>query len=162
MNYEADIKIDRDDLDSELERQPELYGKVALDHALVISRRDELEADWKDVRSTAEINIREQAAENGEKITEARVRAEVDSSKDVKEARKRFMQAKASVDRLAALKDAYSQRAFILKDLCNLWIAGYYTTSSVKGGDGPREVRSQDHDERRELLAQARRKRNRL
>ena len=57
------------------------------------------------------------------------------------------------------MKEAFQQRAFVLKDLASLYIAGYFTSSSVQG-KASRDVQEESYGRNRETLAKRRRSKN--
>jgi hypothetical protein len=158
--YDAKIKIDRDDLDGELVRQPSLFLEVAQDYAQAVSVRDGLKEALESTRASVDLRIRKQVAEMDRKVTEATIKAEVETERVYAKAVRAYLTAKEAADQLLAVREAFGQRAFVLKDLCVLWVAGYYSTSAVKGKD-PASVQDAAYERRRATMAQARVKRGR-
>ena len=133
MSYEQQIQIDRDDLDTELVRQPSLFLEVSQKYVQAVSVRDAAKENVDVARAKVELKIRRRAEEQERKLTESTVKAEVEVHSMYREAVDAYLQAKERADRWLATKEAFSQRAFILKDLCGLYVSGYYTTESVRG-----------------------------
>ncbi len=67
-----------------------------------------------------------------------------------------FLEAKFTADQLAALKDAFTQRGYMLRDLCQLYTTGYFESNAVRGDANTDTVA---YRQRRERVALARDKR---
>jgi GDP-D-mannose dehydratase len=157
MDYSREIAIDRNDLDTELVKQPSLFLEVAQEYAQAISVRDSLKEAIDVARARVELRIRREAAEEDRKITEAGVKAEVELDKTYRRAMEAWLTAKEAADQLAAAKEAFAQRAFVLKDLCGLYVAGYFSTTSVRGRDAT-DVQQENYENRRKEMARQRRR----
>ena len=157
MDYSREIAIDRNDLDTELVKQPSLFLEVAQEYAQAISVRDSLKEAIDVARARVELRIRREAAEEDRKITEAGVKAEVELDKTYRRAVEAWLTAKEAADQLAAAKEAFAQRAFVLKDLCGLYVAGYFSTTSVRGRDAT-DVQQENYENRRKEMARQRRR----
>ena len=161
MNYQKALKIDKDSLDEELVRQPTLFDAVATDYVVAVSARDAAKESVDIVRAEAELKIRRAMVGSGEKVTEALIKANIELDAKYLEAMEDFLRLKGAADQLLAHKDAFAQRAFVLKDLCGLYVAGYFSTTAVKGKDA-REVGQSAYEQRREEMAKQRRQRRQL
>lgn len=148
----AELSIDRDNLDGELLRQPDLYHEAGQLHVMAVSIRDGLKEEAERVRSRVELRIRHRAKE---KLTEAQIKAKVALDKDYQAAWDKYLQARANAAAAEATKDTFAQRAFVLKDLCALFIGGYFTTTSVRGTEA-QGARDKSGEEARRALAERR------
>lgn len=151
---ETGLRINKDGLDDALISQPEFYRRAASAFAQAVSRRDGCKDELKAIEAKRYLEIRQTATE---KLTEVAIKAMVDSSEEVIASRQEHLSACYEADTLEGLKEAFSQRAFMLKDLANLWVNGYFQSSSATGGNS-RQVQERANDERRAQVAQARRK----
>jgi CRP-like cAMP-binding protein len=158
MDYGKELRIDRDALDEALIRQPQLFLAVAEDYAEAMSFRDQLKEAVDAVRASRELTIRRDLADEGEKVTEAAVKAKIEVDKAYRRSIDAYLVAKEKADKLLAVKEAFSQRAFVLKDLCGLYVAGYFSATAVKGADA-RDVGQEKYQQRRKEMAKQRRER---
>lgn len=130
------LEIDKEALDEELVRQAKLYeeaGEAAADAQNLLERR-ELELEEliartdKDVRATAE------AAK--EKITEASIKAEISTDREVMELSRKVLDLKHQAKLWAVLERSFSKRADLLTKLVDLHLRttyGYSIESRVAG-----------------------------
>lgn len=131
--YEQALVIDKNDLDNAIMQQPETFYRVALEYA---QARDEVEALKDEVDRTdsnLSLRFREEAEAKNEKTTEGRIASMVITDQDHVEVVERYRAAKLQAERLGALKDAFNQRAGMLRELTNLYVSSYYTNDSLAG-----------------------------
>lgn len=126
------LLINKYALDDELIRQPQLYSDIAEAAVRAQSERDAAKENLDVVDSSVAANIRSTAQRSGTKVTEASIQESVILSEDHRAAHEHFLKCKSTVERLLALKEAFQQRSFMLRDLVALHIAGYYTRSAVE------------------------------
>ena len=150
------LKFDKHDLDNELIHQPHLYFQVGEAYAQSISIRDE--AKFNRDREYAEISrlVRREASEAGEKITEAQVDSRIKESPSYENCIERYRLLCENADIWLALKEAYQQRSYAIKDECGLWVAGYYSDSV--GSTERNDARDRKSSEIRSNMAEARRR----
>lgn len=151
------IKIDRDELDTCLIQQPQLYYEVSERLALAISRRDAQRDEVKVTESEVDEIVREEAAEEEKKITEAGVKAQVAQHRSVVAARRLLTRLETEIGRLSALKEAYSQRSHALRELCGLYAANYWGDGSG-GVRNTNAAKSAQYDDNRGALSAARKR----
>lgn len=152
---EQGLKIDEHALDEALTEQPQLFYNVAKELALAISKRDAAKQNVKLVEAEADAAFRSGAAQSGDKITETAVANAVRADKGVIAAGADLIKYDERVALLSALRDAFTQRSYALKDLVSLHLAAYYSQSSdVRAGHDQadmraRQVREQNNRARR-------------
>ena len=127
------LRIDKHALDDELQEQPNTFFEVSDRLALEISRRDAAKTELQTVESIADKNIRWVASQENKKLTVQEIAAEVARDEEVINADRRVRDLSYNVNRLSALKEAFAQRAYALKDLASLYGANYFQASSVSG-----------------------------
>lgn len=153
QDLERSLSIDEHALEVALADQPQIFYRVSKALALDISRRDAAKQALADAEARADLAVREEAR-NAEaqaaraalnrttkdkapapkvKLTEGEVTARVQLDDGVLAARERFNVLNESVGKLSALKEAFQQRSYALKDLVGLYIANYYTASEHSG-----------------------------
>jgi len=130
-----DLKIDKDSLDEALMRQPELLYEAGEASALAVSLRDQASDNVKRVDAEVALDIRDNAAKSGDKITEAAVAAEVLTTKEHKKAIEDLNAAKLSADKAGALREAFHARSQMLRSLVELYVAGYFSSRSVSSSN---------------------------
>lgn len=161
MDYDQELKIDRHALDDALAEQPVVFARVAQDCALAISERDHAKEDLEVTRAEVSLDVRQRLEQEGTKSTEAVVAAQIELDRRYREAMKVLLETKAAADRLAAIKEAFAQRAFALKDLCGLYVAGYWGTDSVKSNKDCLEVENRGRTAARQRLDDRRKEKHR-
>lgn len=148
-DYEAlqkGLKINRDELDAESISQPNNFFHASQGHVFAISRRDKLKHDLEVAVATLDKEVREAMVADGEKVTEAQVKAQITREQDYHRAQHKYLDACLEADTWEALRNAYRQRADMIKGLIQLHQAGYF--GEVTGSSERREARSR-FDERR-------------
>lgn len=150
----AYLEIDKHSLDDELVRQPALFFKVADAYVEAVAERDSCKEELAAVDAELDPKIRGRFEQMGDKYTEAMVKAEIQLAKKHQDAFDTFNLAKARADRLLALKEAFQQRNYMLKELASLYVSNYYDKTSVQGTSSTDKAA---YDRRRERLAEGRR-----
>lgn len=150
------LRIDRDDLDTALEEQPELYFHVAQAAATSVAEADAALLDRDQVIAKNSKEIREGFLNSGEKATEARIQEEITLCPEVQRMRRARVAAGEEAGNWQALKDSYHQRSFMLRELVALYIAQRHD-SAMAGGSA--EARGRVADDRHEAASDLRRKR---
>jgi hypothetical protein len=158
MDFEKRIKIDQDALNDELVAQPELFLATSKAYVAAVSERDAAKTRLDEVRAAAYFRVREHIEASGDKATEAAVAARVELDDKYRKAVAIHLKARQVAAEAEAVKEAFGQRGYVLKDLAALYIAGYYVASSVSG-PASREVQRQDYEEKRAVIAKQRRAR---
>lgn len=123
---EAGLIINKDALDEALQIQPDVFYQISKALASLVSQRDAAKQQLGDVEARVDAKLRQAAAVSEEKITEKVVESNKRLDKDVKAATDTYLELGAYVGQYTALKEAYQMRAYALKDLASLYIAGYF------------------------------------
>jgi len=141
--YQNALRIDEHALDEALLDQAPSYYEISKQVALQGSRRDALKQYLKEVEARVDIEIREEAQSAGEKVTEGLVTSRRLIHKDIQRAHRMFARGDRAVQALQALKEAYTQRSYALKELVNLWISNYYENSESEAATrASRDIRA--------------------
>lgn len=152
------LRIDKNDLDTALMEQPDLFYRVSQQLALAISRRDQEKLDRDNMISETANHIRLKAEKRGEKVTEKGLAELVEIDEEVVAVKRDYIKANAVAEEWLALKEALSQRGHALRELVQLYNANYFTTASGRsardGAESRRadEVRAEGGRVRRERL----------
>lgn len=122
------LRINKDSLDNELIEQAELLFSISDLYETALTERDFLKEELAQVDARLDHKYR-----NGkEKITEAMVKSFVLIDKDHTKAFTAYADARLKAGQLAALKDSFKERGYMLRELCGLFLAGYYEQNSVR------------------------------
>jgi hypothetical protein len=128
------LRIDRNALDEEIAEQPDLFYRAAEAHAFAVSRRDEAKASMDEAFALASDHIRRMHEKNNAKLTEAMVKELANQDADYNEAVNLYLEAKKTADLYAGLRESLDQRGKMLREMAQLYCAGYYQVVSVGGG----------------------------
>lgn len=148
IDLQKGLKINRFALDEEAITQPNNFFHVSEGKVIAISRRDQAKHDLEVVTAELDKDVRDQMQSDGEKITEALVKAQVIREKKYQDAYRSYLSSCFSADRWEALQNAYRQRADMLKGLIQLHQSGYY--GEITGATERREARARFDDRRRQ------------
>jgi hypothetical protein len=149
FDIQAALKIDENELDEEMLRQPFLFHELARSHVMAISRRDAAKEELATVDAQLAKEFRDKAARADEKMTEAKLTDMVLLDPRHKEAFEHFSELKLEADRLWADREAFEQRGKMLRELGGLFVAGYFDRVSVK--KGKQDVRNANSELARQL-----------
>jgi hypothetical protein len=130
------LRLDRNALDDEVEQQAEIFGEVGEAAAYAKSAVDSLEEELKELEATLDSEAREDAEANDDRITENAIKARVAGDASRKVMVIKLLGARDLQRRLDALTTAFRQRSYMLRDMVDLNLAGYYTSTSMKGARG--------------------------
>jgi hypothetical protein len=130
--FKARLLIERDNLDQELIEQPQLYYEVSENLAQSVGRRDAKKNELKRLEAELFTYYMQELGKSA-KPTQAKVEAAVGQDEDYQGLYGEYLDANREADLWLAMKEAYSQRSYVLKDLCSLHISGYFSNSSVQG-----------------------------
>ncbi len=151
--FRDNLKIDKFALDDELMEQSMLLFQVSEAFVEAAALRDTCKEKAALVDAQLDSKIRTDAENSETRITEGDVKAQVQSDPKHEKAVKAYLAAKREADVLSALKEAFQQRGYMLRDLCSLHVANYYEQNSVRGTAATDTVA---YNKRREILAEAR------
>jgi len=130
--FRAYLAIDKHRLDEELMAQPGLFFKVSDEYALACADRDTAKDDL--ARLTAEIYPKVKAnLEKAGKATEAAIQAGIALDKKHQAAVKVYSDARYWADLTLALKEAFIQRSYMLREMAHLFSANYFDRAVVEG-----------------------------
>ena len=126
------LVIDKSMLDDEVVRQPVLFYNISEILTDAIALRDGAKEELAGVDAEMDGVWRTKLAKIHDKVTEKMVQNWVQNSPEHEKAFAAYLKAKTYADKLLALKEAFQQRSYMLRDLVSLYSANYYETSSIK------------------------------
>lgn len=128
------LVFSKHDLDAALLQHSELFYRCGEMVAKYSSVRDEAKKRMEESYAKNSLRIREECVQEGRKVTEDLVKQLTLLDDDYKEDCTTYLRAKWEADVWDALKDAYSSRGFMIKEMAELWKASYFNTETVAGG----------------------------
>jgi hypothetical protein len=152
---EEALAIDEHALDEALIRQPDAFYRVSKKLAMELSIRDAAKQALQEEEAYADERARSSIPE-GEKVTETSIKSLVRLDKKVLAATDKLLMHNRRVAMLQALKEAFQQRSYVMKDLVSLYVANYFGDTS--GGRSETQLRTRRADENRTAMAEERRK----
>jgi hypothetical protein len=133
------LKIDRHSLDVEVIRQPSRFFDVCEKLVMAISRKDQANDALKAVSAEISLEVRRQLEKvvgkdkKPVKVTEGRVDAEIRQRPEFQSAKEAWLLAVRDAELWQAMKEAYMQRGWMLKELSNLYASNYFSTPAARG-----------------------------
>ena len=127
-DQKKDRKIDRFNLEEDLEQQPDLYGYWAEEHSEAIADRNEAERECKQVEAECKYDMRINFKNyDFEKVpSDAAASSLIPRQEKYQEVYKKYLLAVKRVNDMLAAKDAIDQKRSSLKYLVELWVKDYY------------------------------------
>lgn len=126
------LAIDKTVLDDEVIKQPVLFYTISEALTDAFALRDGAKEELASVDAEMDSVWRSKLAKIHDKVTEKMVQNSVQCSSAHEKAFDEYLKAKTYADKLLALKEAFQQRSYMLRDLVSLYSANYYETSSIR------------------------------
>ena len=126
------LQLDKHALDDELIQQASMLHSVSEAYEEAMAERDDLKEKLATVDAELDQSIRDDAEEHNEKLTEGTIKAKIQADVEHKKAYFLFASAKLKAGKLQALKDAFKERGYMLRELCSLYLSNYFEHNSVK------------------------------
>lgn len=153
------LAIDRTDLDRCLMEQPEVYYHVSRAFTQAVAERDAFKLTLEERQAQADQDIRAAALRNDEKLTEASIQNKLKTMPEIQELRHEYMDKCKEADDWQALKEAFQQRSFMLRELVALFIAQRHDLAMESGTAQVRVDLSEQNRKRNDELRKQRRAR---
>jgi hypothetical protein len=131
-DLQSSLAIDKGVLDDEVIRQPVLFYAISEQLTDASAERDAAKEELNSVDADVADEGRRQLSKSGARPTDKAVQNYVQLSAKHEAAFNTYLAAKLRADKLLALKDAFQQRSYMLRDLVSLYSANYYEASSIK------------------------------
>jgi hypothetical protein len=138
VEVRSKLKIDDDNLDDCLVEQPEYFYQAAMTLTEANAARDGLKLELKEVLAELDGDIRARLAAANEKATETGIANELRTLPRIKELERKCLEASRKAEAAAALRDAYVQRSYALKDLNAIQLARLSNLGVERGSTGAR------------------------
>lgn len=130
---QAQLAIDKTELDDEVIRQPSLFYMVSEQLTDALAERDAAKEELANVDADLYATWRTKLSKDTKnRVTDTMVNMHVQSSADHEQAFTTYLKAKTKAEKLLALKEAFQQRSYMLRDLVSLYSANYYEDTSMR------------------------------
>jgi len=146
------LVIDKAKLDDEVSRQPMLLFEVSEAYVQAAAERDACKEELTSIDANLDGDVRAKLSRSEDKVTEAMVKNAVQTHQKHQDAFDTYLTSKTKADELQALKEAFLQRGYMLRDLAQLFLASYYENTSV----GQSMVEKAKYNRNRERIAESR------
>lgn len=130
-DLQAQLAIDKSVLDDEVIRQPSLFYAISEMMVTAIAERDAAKEELAVVDADVAFHWRKQLAKGAARVTDKVIESHVLTSDEHEKAFTAYLEAKTKAEKLTALKEAFQQRSYMLRDLVSLYSANYYEVSSI-------------------------------
>lgn len=104
------------------------------------SQRDEVKAELEELSASLSLKYRKTAEDAGEKITEGKITAKIQSDDGYKKCSQRLFDLRNESELWENKKQSFLQRASMIKLLCELYLAGYYERGMVSGNRNTADI----------------------
>jgi len=133
VDYEKDLRIDEDNLDEELKKQPALYAYYGKLLAIQKSKVEQEKNELKEYEARLYLFIRDRLQTDSKKRpTQAEIEATMLKDRQLKERKERLIQLQTVLDLLWAIKDGLAQKQHVLLTLAANRRAEWSTDLYVK------------------------------
>lgn len=126
------LTIDKLALDDALKEQPSLLFQVSEEYETALAQRDSLKDAVATVEANLDVDIREDFEQSKAKLTEPQVKHLIASDPERNRAYKAYAAARERAGKLGALKDAFKERGYMLREMCSLYVSNYFEQASSR------------------------------
>ena len=142
----AYLSIDKLALDDCLIEQPEIFYKVANALTFAVAQRDATKLDLEEARAELDEQFRKQAYEEERKyerkkghpappkLTEGAIQNRIRNTPRIRALENEFLARREEADQWAALKEAFHQRSFMLREIVALQLSQRRDEDAASGG----------------------------
>ncbi len=116
------LQIDPDNLDAALVEQPDLYYHVAEAYVTAVAERDAAKLTMEQAIAELDKQFREAAAAAEQKTTETSLQRQIATTPRIMTLEKDLLRYRVDADKWQALKEAFQQRSFMLRELVAMYV----------------------------------------
>ncbi len=136
---EDNLRIDVDDLDNCLVSQPGLFYHVAEAVAEANSQRDLFKLELEEATAELDQQYRSQALQDPKiKVREGSIESQITIAPRIQKLQREYLAACTKAEHCAALKEAYQQRSFMLRELVAVQLAQFHNLGVERGATSAR------------------------
>ena len=132
-SFEQDLSINKYKLDEECLSHSSRYAYYSEAQAVAKSNVSKAKDNLEYVTAEANLRIRKEYTEKGEKFTEAVITSQLTLDKSVNEAKSKLREEEEVYARLSVAVQAMETRRSELDNLVKLYCAGYFSTVNADG-----------------------------
>lgn len=126
------LKFDKLALDDALKEQPSLLFEVSEAYEAAIAKRDELKDRLAVTEAQLDMDMREDFEAHKEKFTEGQIKSLIQRDPSRRDAYVRYVEAREQAGQLSALRDAFKERGYMLREMCSLFVSNYFEQASSR------------------------------
>ena len=154
LNYENDLRIDKDSLEECLVEQPELYAKWSTIWADAVQERDHAKEDLNVTRADLDMKVRKSWDILGfdKKPTDMAITTWICAHADYRKANFILIQKTHATNVLEAAKWSFQHRKDSLDNLVKLFLSNYYSDSKAVGQDARDMLRDMRQDKHLDVV----------
>ncbi len=146
-SLEGALEIDDNNLDGVVREHPVFFYEVGSLYAELVAWRDTAKDNLSQTRHTINLKVREESAAEGKKLTESNITALIETDGSVIEAGLELANAAELLGKVAALRDAFTQRSFAIRDIVSLTVHTHLTSSSINASSNEKYDDNRRHIE---------------
>ncbi len=151
------LLIDRNDLDTMLIKQPQLYRQVGDGFAEAESFKDRAKDSLEAEVAKLDAYLRRAAAETKEKFTEPQLANMIKLQDSYVKVWEEYIRCKELSGKWKSLLESFSQRSYMLNHLVTLYVSGYW--GQATGASSRQQAVSRASDDIRDIVDKERRRR---
>ena len=131
--YRDCLAIDRDNLEGCLVEHAQMFFSISLKAVEAGSERDAAKLNVEQLQAELDGTTREELARNDGKVTETMVSNSIKSEPKMQKAQNKLQSAKVKAEQWAALKEAFYQRGYMMRELVQLTLKSMVMDNDVAG-----------------------------
>ena len=124
--YRSFLSIDKNDLDTCLMEQPEIYFKVADALVMAEAERDAVQLDFDELQAELDQDVRAKVAKEDKRLTDKAIEQKLRTLPKVQDLHRQLLAKKNEAKHWKALEKSFDQRADMLKTLVSLHLRSTY------------------------------------
>lgn len=153
-NYDEDLKIDKDQLEIEWEKQPMIYFYWAQKEAEALEARDRANQKMNIVQAEMDAKVRSNPGDYGlnDKPTETAIKNIVTNSKEYRLVENDVIEKNKTVRVLQAAVIAFDHKKRALTKLVDLWLGSYWASNGGAPKEMKEDINKRKGEEMRQVL----------
>lgn len=130
QRYIEGTRINKEDLDNEIMSMGQFVYEVGYLASLTAADKQSADHNVKYMYAKLDTDIRRQLQEQGIKMTEGKIDAEIKIDPSYLDAQRQAVEAGLLHDEAVSLREAYRQKGYLLKEMADMVIQGFTTATS--------------------------------
>lgn len=158
--YQETLVIDKNDLDTALVEQANVFHRVGVAYADCMSGKDFSRNQLEKTKAEIDRFTREDAVRESQRLTEAQIAHKIVEDDNYQAAYSNYLYWKSLAEKWLSLRESYNARAYVLRDLVQLFGMSYFERSTLITETN--DARDRRGSEIRAKLTEKRRERMRI